>query len=500
MPGSYVLAVDLGSSGLRAVLVPADRPWEIEASVERRYRTFGPRSPEALWRRFSPEELRRRLFGAVSEALASSGVVASDITAVSIGAQRGGTAFLAADGTTVYLAPNTDLRAVFEGAAIDDRLSGEVYARTGHLPSFFFTPAKLAWWREHHPRASRRIAKLASLSAWAVHQLTGELAEVPSTLSEAGLLDIGSRTYAQGLLGDLGVGRDLLPFIVSEGTPTAGVRADVAKATGLPSGTPVYLAGPDTQLAMLGAGVASAGDVGVAAGWSAPVQIVTAAPAFDEQWRTWAGLHVVPERWIAEASAGDTGGTLEVVRRLLGPRAGVARIDALAARSRIGANQLMAFWGPHALNLGNPGMEAGGLIAPVPITHNAVHAGHLVRATLENIAYAIRACVELATEVAGSRAPRTVALTGGMAASNLFPQMLADVLNTPVRRHHPRAGAMGAAIVASRPPAEWPAAARTLALHGKTADPDVRGVVAYGELYERWQHLRQRLAGLTDDL
>ena len=70
---------------------------------------------------------------------------------------------------------------------------------------------------------------------------------------------------------------------------------------------PVVLAGADTQCALLGMGAFAPGDAGVAAGWSAPVQLVTANATLDPLMRTWAGVHVVPDRWVIESNAGETG-------------------------------------------------------------------------------------------------------------------------------------------------------------------------------------------------
>src|SRR5690606_6346688 len=115
----------------------------------------------------SPAMLRARLLSTVRETAALVGPQA--VRAVSVTAQRGGTAFLDGRGATLYAGPNTDLRAVFEGAELDERLGGAVYARTGHLPCMFFTPAKLRWWSKHRPGQARRIAQVLTLGAWAAH-------------------------------------------------------------------------------------------------------------------------------------------------------------------------------------------------------------------------------------------------------------------------------------------------------------------------------------------
>ena len=498
MAQQYILTLDMGSSGLRSLVAPVDRPWALTAEVGRPYRVYQPSRGESLARHFSPEELWRRLTGVLGDSLRASGVQAGEVAAVSVTAQRQAVAFLAADGATLYLGPNRDLRAVFEGAAIDERLAGQVYASTGHLPSLLFAPAKLHWWRSHHPRVQRRIHRVLTLGSWVAYRLTGEQADVASNLTEAGLADVAERN-SSALLPQLDVDPALLPPLVEEGDVIGKVTAQAAQETGIPPGTPVVLAGPDTQTALLGMGVVAPAGVGVVSGWSTPVQMVTEHPVFDERSRTWAGLHVLPGQWVAEANTGDTGGALDVVRRVLGPRAKAGRLDRLASHSRLGSNMVTAFWGPQALDLANPGMAMGGLLMPIPLTYNAIHAGHVARATLENIAYAIRESVDQLAAVTGGRG-RSLALSGGLAQSTIFPQLLADVLGEPVRLHHHRASAIGAAIAASVPRGQWEQAGKAAAARAALVAPDVRSALEYAELYERWLRLKARLQELSEEL
>jgi sugar (pentulose or hexulose) kinase len=495
---NYTLVLDMGSSGLRSLIAPADRPWALTFGVARRYRTHHPRDSDSLASHFAPDDLWRRVAGVLRDGVEAAGVAPEAVSRISITSQRQGVAFLANDGTAIYVGPNTDLRAVFEGAVIDDGLADEVYAITGHLPSLLLTPAKLHWWRHHHPRIFRRIRRILTLGAWVAYRLTGEQADVPTQLNEAGLAGVAA-PQTPTLFAKLELDADLLPPTVDEGTPVGGLRAEAADATGLPPGTPVVLAGPDTQAALLGMGAAKPGDFGIVSGWSTPVQAITEQPIFDAQRRTWVGRHLLFDRWVAEASAGDTGGTLDMVRRILGPRASINRLAKLVSHSRLGSNLVTAFWGPHALDLAHPGVSMGGLLTPVPITYNAVHAGHIVRATMENIAYAIRECVELLVQVTGHE-PRSIGLSGGLAQDPLFPQLLADVLGVRIRRHHHRASAIGAAMAASVPRSQWEGAARQAAVQGIAIEPDIRGAMEYAELYQRWLRLKGRLQELENEL
>jgi sugar (pentulose or hexulose) kinase len=491
----HVLTLDLGSSGMRAAVVAVDR-WRVVGSAERGYRVV--RAQDGLAQRFSAGDLRRRIVDCLAQAVADAGVAPSGISVVSVTAQRGGTAFLDDQGQTLYVGPNRDVRAVFEGAAIDDRLAAQVYATTGHLPSAFLAPAKIHWWREHHPRIARRIATVASLGAWAVHMLTGELRETRSTLVEAGLGDVRSGEPASSLLRELEISLDSLPTLEEEGTPTGVLAQAAATAIGIAPGTPVVLAGPDAQVAALGAGCMTPGEDAVMAGWSAPVQRVTAKPLHDDARRTWVVRGAVPGQWASEANPGDTGATQDLIRGMLGSRMTAERFDRLAASAPPSDLPLYALWGPRMLDMSNPGMSLGGLIVPSPVTYGGIDARQVARATLENISFAIHECLEALDEVCCQGAG-AVALTGGMAKSAVFGGLLASTLGRPVRRHNAHGAALGAALIATLARSAWTDAARELAERGVVVEPD-DDAMDTGERYERWLRLRAGLDALADEV
>ncbi len=492
------LVLDLGSSRLRCAVVALDGRGALEVA-RAPYPATNDRAG-ALAHAYSPRLLRARLLQVLAQGAQAAGP--RNVDAVAVTGQRLATCFFDADLGTVSAGANADTRAVFQGGAMDDAHGGPIYRTTGHLPSMLFTPAKYAWWRESRPRTGQRIAKTAGLDAWAAQQLTGTLAETTLGLAESGLLDVASGKPAEALLERLGVPVDLLSDMLPPDAQVGQLTAEAAEATGLPRTTPVHLAGPDSHAAAVGCGAASDGAAsdGTAAcpaGWSAPVQVTTLSPVFDPQARTWTSLHGVNGRWTVEATPGDTGRMLDSVRRLLAPRASLERFDTLVQSAFESGRPVAAFLGPRAIDLSNPGITMGGVLMPAPITHGGLDAADVARAAFENAAFAIRESLALARSVAGTE-PREVALSGGMAESAVFPQLLADVLGEPVRVHR-NATATGAASLASTPASELAARCADLAANGTSVEPGPRSREC-GESYERWLGLRERLDALTEEL
>ena len=158
---------------------------------------------------------------------------------------------------------------------------------------------------------------------------------------------------------------------------------------------------------------------------------------------------------------------------------------------------MAAFLGPRAIDFANPGITMGGVLMPAPVTQEGLEAADIARAAFENAAFAIRESLALSRGVAEVE-PGEVALTGGMAESAVFPQLLADVLGEPVRVHR-NGTATGAAALASTPANELAGRCADLAAKGASIEPGARSREC-GEAYERWLRLRERLDALTDEL
>ena len=489
-----ILVLDLGSSRLRCAAVPLDGSSATPESARAPYPMTNERAG-TLAHAYNPRLLRTRLLRVLGQAAQAAGP--RNVAAVAVTGQRLATCFFDADLATLSAGANNDTRAVFQGGAMDDAHGALIHRTTGHLPSMLFAPARYAWWRENRPHMARRIAKTAGLDAWAALQLTGALIETRLGLAESGLLDVASGKPAKALLERLGVPVELLPDVLPPDAPVGHLTAEAAEATGLPRTTPVHLAGPDSQAATVGCGAVSDGAAACAAGWSAPVQMTTPSPAFDPQARTWTSLHGTHGRWTVEAHPGETGRMLDAVRRLIAPRASLARLDALAQSAFDSGRPVTAFLGPRAIDLSNPGITMGGVLTPAPVTHEGLDAADVARAAYENAAFAIRESLALARSVAGAE-PAPFALSGGLAESTVFPQLLADVLGEPMRVHT-NATATGAAALATTPANELALRCADLTTSGLSVEPGVRSREC-AESYERWLRLRERLDALAEEL
>ena len=490
-----VLVIDAGSSRLRSVLI--DEGARVVRAEQAPWTYLDePDAPEFA-RAFDPDALWRSLRGLISATLQDGG----DVSAVSVTSQRQGVVFLDGEEREVYAGPNLDLRAVFEGAAIDEEMAARVYGATGRLPSFLLAPAKLLWFRDHRPEIYGGIRRVLSLADWIVWRLTGSAACETTLAAEAGLLDIGSRTWCTSLLDTLSLPLDQPPLLQA-GARVGRTSGELAGATGLLEGTPVVAAGADSQCGLLGMGVSTPHDVGIVTGWSSPVQMVTPSPLFSPERRTWAGCFLDVQSWVLESTAGDIGNGYRWLAETLFGEADTAyeAMDGLAAAVPIGAEGGVAVLGPPRMDMAAPGMSAGGLLFPVPLTYSGVGRGHVVRAAIEAMAYTLRANVEQIEGLSGTGVP-AIAVGGGMTRSRTFLRVLTDVLGRPVRiAPGPETTAVGASLCARMSLGAFSSlreAAESVRPAMTASEPDPRSAAEYDDLYERWLDLANRMKELS---
>ena len=490
MGGEHLLALDAGTSGARCLVL---RPGAGPVAVARRewcYQT--PPEIAPLGRSFDPKEFWSILCDVTHRALAESGLSGNDIGAIGVTSQRQGLVVIDDVGRPLYAGPNLDARALAEGLAIDGRLAERVYDSTGKLPSVIMAPARLQWLRSHDEAAFERAAAVLTIADWVAYRLTGEPRAERSLAGECGLLNITTMTRDEELLAELEVPSRLLPPLVSAQDVAGEVSSVAAQEIGLMAGTPVVIAGSDTQCGLVGLGAAEPGEVGVISGWSCPVQQVTAEPRLDPARRTWSGPHVLPDRWVVESSAGDAGGMWRWwCETLLGEEGGALDEGAaLAAEAAPGGGGAVALLGPGIMNAGAMGLHQGGVLITTPLAMSALGRAELLRAALENIAYALRANLEQAEEVSGLLAKR-IALGGGFTRVPIFPQILADVLARPIEvARELDVSARGAALLAARATG---VSKEPLALPTERLEPEPAAVEIYRRQYERWRRLGEAL-------
>jgi sugar (pentulose or hexulose) kinase len=500
------LALDGGTSAGRAalfdcegrLLAEAIRPWSYETPED-----------SAPWgREFVPDRFWEILCEAVRAVCAAGKTVGPyQVAAIAATAQRQAMVLLDAVGHELYAGPNIDLRGAFEGLRLLNERGPRIHAITGHLPPMMFAAARWLWFCDRRPDVCAQTAHLLMMPDWLTWRLCGELVTEASVAAESGLFDVARRVWSEEEADAAGIPLDILPPIRSAGVPAGGLRPAAAEALGLEREIPVVVAGTDVGCGLVAMDVTRPGQAGLVAGWSAPSQLVTDSPVLDPACSLWTTCSVAGAPWILEGNAGPTGSAHRWARDMLLPGGTFEDFDALAEQAAPGSAATLALLGPRIADYADPQLLWGGFLFPQANDILTCGRAEFARAVLENIAFAVRANLSRAesfAESAGQPRPRALRLGGGLAASPLFAQILADVLGMPVEvAPIPSVSAQGAAVCAATGAGFYVdilEAAERMRQPGGEWLPRPVARAEYLDAYERWLQAYETLSGLSQAL
>ena len=495
MADNPVLVIDAGSSSIRCQMVDADG--EITHSSSRPWLYIDEPDAGELSRSFDLEGSWHSLCDAIKECVGDVGAGLKPVpVAVSITSQRQSLVFTDGGGRPIYAGPNTDIRAVFQGSALDAQHGKLLYYTTGHRPAFMMAAGKLAWLRNDRPSDYEQVTHVFSLADWLAFKLTRHIACEPTLAAASGLMDIRTRTWASEMFQELELNCPDAPLCEateSRGTVTADELAPL-------NGTPVVVAGADTQVGMIGAGAVEHGQVGTIAGWSVPVQMLIREPTLSSGMKTWTGLSQLPGLWAMESSAGDIGNVWRwLAETMFGGEQAYAQMDSLAASVPPGSDGVTGHFGLQAMDVSAVGMRLGGLLFPTPITMGGPTPGQISRAALESFAYTIRANLEQLEGESGVTASHT-ALGGGLSRSSTLRQILPDVLGRPISMFRESdVTARGCAMIARTAIGEYRSlleAAAEVSHQAHTAEPEPAASAEYQDHYEHWMDVHESIGPL----
>jgi len=497
-----ILTIDAGTGGGRAILFDIAGRILARAHETWRYDVGEPGDlPFIRPSSFDPEAFWQALCRCVRRVLAEGGVGCDEIGAVVATSQREGCVFLDGGGHEVYAGPNADARGALEALEAQQIVGGDrLHQITGHAPPFIFPMARFLWFRKHRPSVT--VRHILMISDWILYRLTGEVGMEPSNASESMLFDVRERWWSEEILAKLDIPAAVLPPLRAPGERIGAVTDAAATATGLRAGTPVIVGGADTQVALLGSGALEPGETATIIGSTAPVQTVVSEPIIDPAGSLWTGCHVVPDRWVCESNGGEAGSAYAWLLELLGATAAADPYDTAESwvrpRDATQRSPLMLV-GPAIFNLTtmNPYRPAG-LLFPYPLLEvGRPDRGALVRALLENIAFAIRGNCEQIVQVVG-RPTQGLRVSGGMSRGKLLIRMLADVMNGPIQVGTvAESAALGCAILGAVGLGAYSDAATAAAAMVRTTIVEPQGTGTYDEQYAKWREVYAAFDAMT---
>jgi xylulokinase len=428
------LGIDLGTSGLRALLV--DDTGAPVGSTERHYEAAHPKSG---WSEQDPSDWIAALEGAVA-ALKAAHPEFSGLKGIGVaGHMHGATLLDAGDKVIRPCILWNDTRSHAEAAVFDG--TAKVRDLSGNIVFPGFTAPKLEWVRKHEPQNFARVAKVLLPAAYLNLYLTGDHVADMSDSAGTSWLDVGRREWSDYLLEQGHMRRDQMPRLV-EGSARAGtLRADLARAWGVGPDVAVAGGAGDNAAAACGIGTMDEGQGFVSLGTSGVILAARwgYAPAPATAVHTF--CHAVPDRWYQMGVMLSATDSLNWLSRIAGEKP-AALTKALG--EDLAAPGSVRFL-PYLSGERTPHNDAAIRGAFTGLGADTSRED-LTRAVLEGVAFGLRDSFE-ALKATGATLESLIAIGGGT-GSRYWLKLIATVLGVPLRL--PAGGEFGAALGAAR--------------------------------------------------
>ncbi|MDE7434999.1 MAG: glycerol kinase GlpK [Lachnospiraceae bacterium] len=427
----YIMALDAGTTSNRCILF--NEAGEICSMAQKEFRQM---FPNPGWVEHDANEIWSTQLGVAVEAMSKIGAAAEDIAAIGITNQRE-TAIVwnKETGEPVYNAIVWQCRRTSDMAdALKKKGLEEAYRKkTGLIIDAYFSATKIKWILDHVPGA-RELAEegkllFGTVETWLIWKLTkGEVHVTDySNASRTMLFNINSLTWDQDILRELDIPESMLPKPV----PSSCIYG-YTDPSFFGYSIPIAGAAGDQQAALFGQTCFSEGEAKNTYGTGCFLLMNTGeTPVYSRN-----GL-VTTIAWgldgkvnyALEGSIFVAGAAIQWLRD------GMKLIDS-ASDSEYMATKVKGTHGcyvvPAFTGLGAPHWDQYARGTIVGITRGT-NKNHIIRATLESIAYQVKEVIS-AMEADAGFSLRSLNVDGGASANNFLMQFQADMINAPVNR------------------------------------------------------------------
>lgn len=449
----YVMALDAGTTSSRCILF--DEKGNMCSVAQKEFTQY---FPQPGWVEHDADEIWSTQLGVAVEAMTKIGATAGDIAAIGITNQRETTVVWDKNtGEPVFHAIVWQCRrtSAYCDSLKEKGLTDLYREKTGLVIDAYFSGTKLKWILDHVPgtreRAERGELLFGTVETWLIWKLTKGRVHVTdySNASRTLLFNINTLCWDREILEELGIPACMLPAV----RPSSEIYGETDPSY-FGGAIPIGGAAGDQQAALFGQTCFEPGEAKNTYGTGCFLLMNTGeTPVFSKN-----GL-VTTIAWgldgkvtyALEGSIFVAGAAIQWLRDEMHLIDSAPDSEYMAGKVKDtgGCYVVPAFTG-----LGAPYWDQYARGTIVGITRG-VNKYHIIRATLESLAYQTNDVLRAMEADSGTRLTSLKA-DGGASANNLLMQMQADLIHAPVKRPCcVETTAMGAAYLAGLAVGYW---------------------------------------------
>jgi xylulokinase len=447
------LGIDIGTSGTKTLAI--NERGKILAEASECYPSY---HPKPLWSEQEPEDWWQATVKTIRAVVAKGKFKRADVKAIGLSGQMHGSVFLDKQNRVIRRALLwNDQRTAAECAEMEQRVGGRrnLIKLVANPALTGFTAPKILWLRNHEPRHFAKTAKVLLPKDDVRRRLTGDFATDVSDASGMLLLDIAKRDWSMPLLSKLELDQSLFAKCYESEEVTGKLSRATADELGLSTDCVVVGGAGDCAAGAVGNGIVRKGALSTSIGTSGIMFVHSDKMEFDPAGRLHTFCHAVRGKWHMMGVSLSGGGCLQWFRNRLclaeveaathSGGDGYGLLNREAAEIPPGCEGLLFL--PYLSGERTPHADPDARACFIGLTL-AHRRGHMVRAVMEGVAYAMRDSLEIIREL---KVPvKEIRASGGGSRSPLWRQIQSDVFGQKVVTLNAEEGpAYGVALLAA---------------------------------------------------
>lgn len=449
--GPFVLAIDVGSSSVKAALYDAEANMVEGTLSQAGHELHTDVSGAAVeW----PDHLLDAVEFVIDGVLDKAGAYRDGVAAVGMDSMA--MTMLPLDASGKPLGPfftYADSRARAEVDAIRGLVDEDaVHQRTGCHQHTSYMPAQMLWLANNQPDLLEQAEAWVDVGAYC-HRRWFARDDIPMSTagaSWAGMLDTTRGEWDGELLAHMPISLDKLPALAADDTEHRGLSPEYARRWPSLKDVPFFVAVPDGGAANIGSGCVGTDRVSLTLGTSGAMRmILDSRPAVIPR-GLWA--YSLASKTVLGGALTDAGSVYAWLRNTLQLPSEHAELEAALAALEPAAHGLRVL--PFLSGERSPGWasDATGVIQGISVATTPIQ---IVQAWLESVAYRFALIWDLLRPHASDDA-LIIANGGAILSSPYWAQLMADVLGHPITMStEPEAATRGSAILALKAIGVW---------------------------------------------
>ncbi|WP_303968831.1 xylulokinase [Sporosarcina ureae] len=445
MSTQYVLGIDHGSGSCKTTCLDSNGNIISEASV-----SYPSYYKHARWVEQKPEEWIDAAIKGIREVIKEfSPKQKKEIKGISFTAPAHVGVLLGKDMNVLRdVIMWNDQRSGKEATKLKKEYGSLIYKQTNHYPTPTWTLPHLYWLKKHEPNVLKQVHKVLFEKDYVRYRFSGELGTDLIEAEGSMLFDIYEGKWSQELLDLVGLDASIFPSIYEATAQAGSLTKEMADILGLPSGIPIIMGTTDTAAEVYGSGATEEGDAVVKLATAGNFSLLSKERHTNQNLTSYSfptnglkyqnsGTNFAASsyRWFTETFFSDWLENPDIKNVYM-------ELDREVEKIKVGSEGLLfqpylngersPHWDPY-LRASFFGMTA---------RHNRFH---FARSVLEGVGYSLK---DASSELPGTPS-KSVKILGGGGKSEVWSEILANILDVTIEVPKHKDAAFGACLIAA---------------------------------------------------